>query len=154
MTTKNFRNIRIIIVIALAMAISYSQAFAYQNYFLSIGIMILAALAIYLMRKKVKGVLADERDYETGGKAALLAMQIYCWMGVIAMFILKSQAHINPAYNVAATTLAFSVCIYMLLYSFIFQFKSKNKFWNKWVIYTFIVLLFFVAMSIFGILKM
>ncbi|MDD5639563.1 MAG: DUF2178 domain-containing protein [Candidatus Pacebacteria bacterium] len=151
MTIKKYRNIRIIIVIALA--IIFSQAIIYQNFYLATGLLIVASLLVYSMRKSVKGILADERDYETGGKAALLAMQIYCWIGVIVMFILKSQAHINSAYNVAATTLAFSICIFMLLYSFIFHLKSKNKFWDKWVIYTFIVLLFFVIMGILGILK-
>lgn len=151
MTLKKYKYLRIIIVIALA--IIFSQAYAYQNYYLATGILVTASLAMYLMRKKVKDVLADERDYEYGGKAALLAMQVYCWIGVVAMFILKSMAHFNPVYDVIASTLAFSVCIFMLLYSFIYYVKSKAKFWNKWTIYTLIVLLLFIAMGVLAVLK-
>lgn len=151
MTTKKYNIFRMIIVIALAIA--FSQALIYQNFFLSIGIMIIGSLIVYSMRKNVKEILADERDYEQGGKAALLAMQIYCWMGVIAMFALKSQAYINPVYDIVANTLAFSICIFMLLYSFIFRLKSKGKFWNGWTVYTFIILVIFIILAVMGTIK-
>lgn len=151
MTSKSFKYFKIIIVIALAIA--FSQALIYQNFFLSIGIMIAGSLIIYSMRKNVKEVLADERDYEQGGKAALLAMQIYCWIGVIAMFALKSQAYLNSTYDIVANTLAFSICIFMLLYSFIYRLKSKGKFWNGWTVYTFIVLVIFIILAIIGTIK-
>jgi uncharacterized membrane protein len=140
-----------ILVIALAML--FSQSIIYQNFYLAIGLMIVASLLIYSMRKNVKEVLADERDYEQGGKAALLAMQIYCWIGVVAMFILKSQAYLNTTYDIVANTLAFSICIFMLLYSFIFRLKAKGKFWDGWTIYTFIMLVIFVVLAIMGTIK-
>jgi len=151
MTIKKYRNIRIILVIALAML--FSQAIIYQNFYLAMGLMIVASLLIYSMRKNVKEVLADERDYEQGGKAALLAMQIYCWIGAVAMFALKSQAYINPTYDIVANTLAFSICIFMLLYSFIYRLKSKGKFWSGWTVYTFIVLVIFIILAIMGTIK-
>ncbi|MFA6251941.1 MAG: DUF2178 domain-containing protein [Candidatus Paceibacterota bacterium] len=151
MTIKKYNTFRMIIVIALA--IIFSQSIIYQNYFLAIGILIISSLLVFTLRKSVKEIMADERDYEQGGKAAMLAMQIYCYAGVIAMFIFKSQASLNPSYDIIATTLAFSICIFMLLYSFIYQVKSKGKFWDKWVIYTFLVLLFFLVLGILGILK-
>lgn len=151
MTIKNYQTIKIIIVIALA--IVFSQSIIYQNYFLSIGLLIAATLIMYSMRKQVKEVLNDERDYATGGKAALVAMQVYCWISVIVMFFFKSQAYFNPAYDVIATTIAFSVCIFMLLYGFIYRLYNKNSFWNKETIIVFLILLFFIVLGFLGILK-
>ncbi|MCK9578501.1 DUF2178 domain-containing protein [bacterium] len=151
MTIKKYNIFRMIIVIALA--IIFSQAIIFQNFLLSAGVLIIGSLIVYSMRKNVKEVMADERDYEHGGKAALLAMQIYCWMGVVAMFALKSQAYLNATYDIIANTLAFSICIFMLLYSFIFRLKSKGKFWNGWTVYTFIVLVLFIILAIMGTIK-
>lgn len=140
-----------ILVIALAML--FSQAIIYKNFYLAIGLLIVASLLVYSMRKSVKEIMADERDYEQGGKAALLAMQIYCYAGVIAMFALKSQSYINATYDIVANTLAFSICIFMLLYAFIYRLKSKGKFWDGWTIYTFIILVVFLALAIMGTIK-
>lgn len=151
MTLKNFQRIKLIAVFFLA--IIFSQTIIFQNYLLSIGVLLIATLILYSMRKKVKEVMYDERDLEAGGKAALLAMQIYSWIGVIVMFILKSQAVNNPVYDIVATTIAFSVCILMLLYGLIYRLKNKNKFFDKGIVFSLIVLIFFVILVALGILN-
>lgn len=151
MTLKNFQRIKLIAVFFLA--IIFSQTIIFQNYLLSIGVLLIATLILYSMRKKVKEVMYDERDMEAGGKAALLAMQIYSWIGVIVMFIMKSQAANNPVYDIVATTIAFSVCILMLLYGLIYRLKNKNRFLDKGIIFSLIVLIFFVILAALGILN-
>ncbi|MDD4409077.1 MAG: DUF2178 domain-containing protein [Candidatus Pacebacteria bacterium] len=151
MTAKSYRNIKLVIVIILS--IIFSQSLIYQNFFLSIGVLIIGSLVIASMGKRVKEVIQDERDFEVGGRAALQAIQIYSWIGVIVMFILKSQAVTNPKYDPIATTIAFSVCILMLLYGFIFRIRSKGKLFDGYVIFSLVVLLFFIIMGFLGILK-
>jgi len=86
LTLKQYQVARIIIIIILAAC--FSNLITLKNYFLPIALLVVASLLLMYLRKRVKGVLADERDYQIGGKAALLAMQIFSWMGVVVMFIL------------------------------------------------------------------
>lgn len=151
MTLKKYQKIKLLIVFILS--IVFSQTIIYQNYFLSIGVLLMASLVIYSMRKAVKEVIFDERDLEAGGKAALQAIQVYSWIGVIVMFGLKSQAADNQVYDVVATTIAFSVCFLMLLYGFIYRLKNKNTFLDNGIIFSLIVLIVFVVLAVLGILK-
>jgi len=88
----------------------------------------LSSLLLLYFRKKVTGVIADERDYQVGGRAALLAIQATSWIGVIVMFVLYSLGAANPLYQAIAMTLAFSVCALMLIYSALFKYYSKHNF--------------------------
>jgi glucan phosphoethanolaminetransferase (alkaline phosphatase superfamily) len=80
------------------------------------------------MRRQVKEIIADERDYEIGGRAALLTIQIYAWIATISMLIMYSLRDLNPAYEPVAMTLAYSTCLLMIAYGLIFKFKSRAKF--------------------------
>jgi uncharacterized membrane protein len=151
MTIKKYQTVKLIIVVLLS--VIFSQALMYHNFFLSIGTLIMGTAIVYSMSKKVDGVISDERDWDVGGKAALQSIQIYSWIGVIVMFALKSQSANNQTYDIIATTIAFSVCILMLLYGFIFRLKSKGKFWDKGIIFSLIVLILFAIMALLGILK-
>lgn len=129
MTLKQYQKIKLFSAIILAMF--FSQCFVYKKFILALIILPVVTLILLWLRKKVKEVIADERDYEIGGRAALLAMQIFSWIGVIAMFGFYAFSELNPYYEAVAVTLAFSVCFFMLLYSFIFKFYSRVKFSNK-----------------------
>lgn len=149
MSIKKYRLIKMAIVVASAMV--YSQMFVYKNYIIPIALMVVSALVLMYLRRKVTGVLADERDYATGGKAALLAVQIYSWIAAISMFVLYAFRDINPAYEPIAMTLAFSTCILLLLYSVIFRYYNKVKLGDKKLIYTVIVLILFLIMAVISL---
>ncbi|MDD4271195.1 MAG: DUF2178 domain-containing protein [Patescibacteria group bacterium] len=125
MTLKQFKIIRLAVVIALAA--TFSQAIVLKNYLIPIAALIASILILFYLRSRVKEIIADERDYLTGGRSALLAMQIYSWIAVIIMFILYAKRDLNPAYEPIALTLAYSTCLLMLLYSMIFQCYNKVK---------------------------
>ncbi|MDD5252207.1 MAG: DUF2178 domain-containing protein, partial [Patescibacteria group bacterium] len=97
LTAKQYQTIKLATVIVLAVAIS--QSVFYGNYLMPIALLIAASLALMLLRRKVKEVMADERDYATGGRAALLAIQIYSWAAVAGMFVLYALRDTNPAYE-------------------------------------------------------
>lgn len=125
LTLKQYQVARIIIIIILAAC--FSNLITLKNYFLPIALLVVASLLLMYLRKRVKGVLADERDYQIGGKAALLAMQIFSWMGVVVMFILYALSDTNPYFQPIGMILALLVCVLMLIYSITFRIMSRIK---------------------------
>jgi len=123
MTLKTYNKIRLGVIIVTAFI--FSQSLVLRNFFIPIMVLGLSSLTLFYLRKKVVQVIADERDYQIGGKSALLAIQLTSWIGVIIMFILYALSNANPFYQPIAMTLAFSVCILMLTYSAIFKYYSK-----------------------------
>ena len=126
MTLKTYNKIRIGIVIITAFI--FSQSLVLRNFFIPIMVLGLSSLTLFYLRKKVVEVITDERDYQIGGKSALLTIQLTSWIGVIIMFILYALSNTNPFYQPIAMTLAFSICILMLTYSAIFKYYSKHNF--------------------------
>lgn len=149
LTVKQYQRIKLGLVFVLALI--FSQSLVLKNFFLPIIILIISSLLLMYLRKQVKEVIADERDYATAGKSATLAIQIYSWVAVIAMFILYAFSNLNPYYYSIAMTLAFSTCILMLLYSLIFRFYNKIKFSDKKSIFIILVLILFLFLAIFSI---
>ncbi len=125
MTLKTYNKIRLGVVIVTAFI--FSQSLVLRNFFVPIMVLGLSSLTLFYLRKKVVEVIADERDYQIGGKSALLAIQLTSWIGVIVMFILYALGDINPFYQPIAITLAFSICILMFTYSVIFKYYSKHN---------------------------
>lgn len=150
MTLKTYQRIRLVVVFILAAI--FSQAIALKNYIIPIAVMVVASLFLMWLRRRVKGVIADERDYATGGKSALLAIQIYSWIAVISMFVLYALRDLNPAYEPIALTLAFSTCILMLIYGFIFRYFNNFQFSKKKWIFFLLVSLFAVILAV-GVLR-
>lgn len=131
MTLKKYKTIKIIVTFLLAFI--FSQAIILENFLIPIGAMVIATLILLILRRKVKEIVADERDYIIGGKSALLAMQVFSWISVIAMFVLYSFRHLNPFYEVIGSTLAYSTCLLMIIYSLVFHFYNRATFSeNKW----------------------
>jgi uncharacterized membrane protein len=149
MSIKQYQRIKFISTFILAFICA--QSIVFKNYFIPILILAVTSLLLTYLKSKVKEVVADERDYAIGGKSALLAIQVYSWISVVCMFIFYAFSETNPVYEAIAMTLAFSVCILMLLYSFIFRYYNKISFSdNKKVYFLFLsVLIIFIA--IFGI---
>ena len=149
MTLKQYQKIKLIITVILAFV--FSQAIALKSFFPLIILLLSAALLLIILRRKVTEIIADERDYLTGGKSALLAMQIYSWMAVISMIILYAFRDMNPAYEPIALTLAFSTCILMLLYSVIFRYYNRISLTDKKLVYVVFVFFLFVILAIASI---
>ncbi len=149
MTLKQYQFAKLATVIVLAIAIG--QAVTFRNYVIPIALMVAAALLLMFFRRRVSGVIADERDYATGGRAALLAIQIYAWIAAISMFLFYTFRDINPAYEPIGVTLAFSTCILMLLYGVIFRYYNKVKLTDKKLIYTVLVLVLFLFLAVLAL---
>lgn len=148
MTQKTYHIWRIVIVFLLAMI--FSQSITYGNYLFPVVAMIICSLLLWYLRNRVKGVLADERDYALGGKAALLSIQIFGWLASISTLILYSQRAINPMYEPVALTLSYTVLFLFLVYGIVFRYYNKFKF-DKKNLYLFFAILLILIFTIFGL---
>lgn len=126
MTLKKYQKIKLVLTVIIAVV--FSQAILYQNYLIPLVTLIISSLVLIFLRRQVKDVIADERDYINAGKSASWTIQIYSWIAVIAMFILYAFKNLNPSYEPIALTLAYSTCLLMVINSFIFKFQNKIKF--------------------------
>lgn len=124
MTLKKYQKIKLFITVVIA--VIFSQSIIYNNYLIPLATLVVASLVLIWLRRQVKEVVADERDYANAGKSASWAIQIYSWVAVIAMFVLYAFKDLNFAYEPIAMTLAFSTCLLMFIYSLIFKLKSKK----------------------------
>jgi uncharacterized membrane protein len=124
MTLQQFKTAKIIIAVTLGIIIG--QSVANNNYIVPLMATAVSAIVIYFIRQKVKEVVADERDYEIGGKAARTAMTVFSWIAVIIMFIFYSMRDISPVYEAIALTLSYSVCFLLIIYSLIFKYYYKK----------------------------
>ncbi len=143
MTLKKYQTIKLII--AFILAVIFSQSFIYKNYLLALVSLVVSSLILILIRRQVKEVVADERDYAIAGKSASWAIQIYSWIAVISMLFFYIFQDLNPAYEPIALTLAYSTCFLMFVYSLIFKFQSRTKFnkdKNKFIIFAIVLAIF------------
>ena len=151
MTLKQFKILKLAIVAALAIIVAVSVSS--HNYIIPVIAMATAISLMFYFRRKVKEIIADERDYEIGGRAAGLTIQIYAWLMVATMFLFLGYYDLNPvpeAMTVVAT-LAYSTCLLLLLYSMIFRYYNKVAFLEKKFVYVvigFVVLLFVIVVGL------
>jgi uncharacterized membrane protein len=125
MTYKKFRAVKG--VIAFFLAIIIAQAVIFGNYILAMVAVLTAVGIILITRKKVNEVVSDERDIQISGKAARVSMGAFSVIGAILTFILLAEKEVNPLFEVVGSTLAYSVCFLLLLYSAVFSYYEKQN---------------------------
>jgi len=152
MTFKQYRAVKLVVVMILAMTVSMSVA--RENYLIPVMALGIAIAVLLIVRRKVKEIVADERDYEISGKAARLAMQIFSWFAVVIMLLLYAQRTINPSFEAVATTLAYSVMLLMLLYALIFYYYFKSSFFEGKKIYLIVGLIIIMTLLFFAGLRL
>ncbi|PIT88217.1 MAG: hypothetical protein COU29_03035 [Candidatus Magasanikbacteria bacterium CG10_big_fil_rev_8_21_14_0_10_36_32] len=147
MTLGQYRWIKLVFIIVIAIIVS--QSIIFKNYLIPITSLIVSSLLLIYLRRQVKEVIADERDYAIGGKSAFLALQIYSWVAVIGMLIFYAFRDFNPAYESIGLTLAFSTCFLMFLFGVIFRYYSKFSLTNKKLLYIILISVLFFVVAIF-----
>ncbi len=124
MSLKQFKIVKLITVVILALIVSFSVSLG--NYVIPVMALALAAIILYVLRKRVKEVVADERDYQVGGKAAAMAVQLFSWIVVVVALVLYAKRGANSVFEPLSLTLSFSACFLLLLYSFLFRYYYRK----------------------------
>jgi len=125
MNQKTFHIVRIFF--AMIVAATCSISVVRGNYILPIIIGATAAIVLLAMKKRVEGVLADERDYQLAGQAARWALNIYAVIAAVAAMVLMAGRADNPQYELSAQILAYSACALMISQSLFFKFFQGEK---------------------------
>lgn len=125
MTLKYYTAVRLIVVILLSVFIA--QAIARQDFFWPVVAMMAAMLLLIFLRRRVREIIADERDYALGGTAARWTIQIFSLVVVLCMFLFFSLQDRDPVFEAMASVLAYSTCGLMLLYSIIFTVLCRRS---------------------------
>ena len=81
---------------------------------------------LWVCQKRVKGVIADERDYKIAGQAARAAFTIYSMVMVIIGLIVVSLSKSIPEYELPAHIILYSVCALVLLYAVLFAVYKRR----------------------------
>jgi uncharacterized membrane protein len=102
--------------IAAILAIVVGQAYILRSYILIGASVLIAFFLILFLKKRVKEVLADERDYKIGGDVARWALSIFAvlaWLFSFAMIMLRN---VNPEYEIVGFTLSYAVCALLIIH--------------------------------------
>jgi uncharacterized membrane protein len=124
MTKRMFSIYRIIIVSIVAIAVSFS--ITYGNWYLPVICLVAAWISLYVLRSKIKEVIADERDYKVAGRASGLTIRIYVLLSLILGLILYTAEREKGALFALGSTLLYSACFLMLLYAILFKILEKK----------------------------
>jgi uncharacterized membrane protein len=124
MTLKQYAAIRLLIAMFLAAFIAASTV--RHEFFWPVVAIACALLFLLTLRRFVKGVLADERDYAVGGQAARWTIQIFSMAAVLLMFFFFARQDTQPDFGIVANVLAYTTCALMLLYSALFTILRRK----------------------------
>lgn len=125
MNQKTFYTVRIIFAMVIAMVCSISVV--QGNYILPIIIGITAAIVLYAVKKRVSGVMADERDYKIAGNAARWSLNLYAVFAAIGSMILMASRAESPQFELAAQILAYSACALLIAQGLLFKYFQNRK---------------------------
>jgi len=85
-------------------------------------------ILLYLLRKRVKEVMIDERVHRISEMASRTTLQIFGWVSAASAFILSVFGKgISTGFEQAGYTLAYATCALLLLYSVFYKYYG-NKF--------------------------
>lgn len=149
MTIKQFRTIQLFLVMVLAGVVGWATV--RQNYVIPIVATALTVMLLFYLQNRVKEIIADERDYEIGGKAARLAISVFAWLMIIVMFALLAFRGQSPDFEMLAVALGYSVCLLMVIYSFFIRYYNKIAFLEKKIAYVVVGVLLILLLAIFGL---
>ncbi|MDD4987085.1 MAG: DUF2178 domain-containing protein [Dehalococcoidales bacterium] len=84
-------------------------------------------ITLYLLKRRVKEVMADERSYLISEKAARTALAIFApAVVVVAVVLIVLGNSILPDYREAGTVLAYSACALMVAYHIAHLYHEKK----------------------------
>lgn len=147
MTAHTLFRAKIIVFVIAATLAAWSVAI--EQYFWLLLIFVVASMALFLLRRRVKEVLADERDRAVAGQAALVAMYGFCWIAACAALAAFALRNANQYNETIALTLAYSTCVLMVAYGFVYRFYDRLTHLKRrgWFIAMGLILLAIIAIG-------
>ena len=125
MSKERLRFYRMLIVVAMGALIGWSVAIG--NAIIPIPVVLCGLVLLYLLRKRVKEVIEDERMHKINEKASKVTLQIFgivtALLGVI--LIALSQGSWTD-FRQAGFTLAYSACFLLLVHLILYSYYTRK----------------------------
>ncbi|MDD5038634.1 MAG: DUF2178 domain-containing protein [Dehalococcoidales bacterium] len=126
MDKQRFQRCRQVITVLVAILVGWSVA-TETSVFIPLGGIGAGMALLYLLKRRVKEVMADERSYLISEKAARTALAIFApLVTVVAVVLIILSNSILPDYREAGTLLAYSVCALMVAYHIAHLYHEKK----------------------------
>lgn len=147
MTFAQYRTARAALAAGLGALVAASVVM--ENFPLAAAAVSVAIIIALFLRSRVKEIIADERDYQSGGTAARYTLSVVAVVGAIASFTLLTLRSSNPLFEPIGSVISYSVCGMLLLYSFLFTYLNREYEGRRKLLYmsvaAILVLVFVVA---------
>ena len=126
MSVKALRICRVVITGSIAIAVTIAVALG--NPIITLIAVVIGMGLLYLCRKRVKGVIADERNYRISEKAARITMAIYGpVVGVLSAVLLALSNSLYPDLKPVAYTTAYLSSALVLLYYILYIYYERKS---------------------------
>ena len=149
MKLQQFNQLKIGVVIIVAAIVA--ESVVARNTLIAVLAMVAGALVLLQARSKVKEVIADERDKEINGKAALLAIRLFGWIAAIASLMFITQRNHNPSFMLIAGGLSYGALVLLILYAVISRYYAQITDIKccrlRWILIVTIVILVILAIG-------
>ena len=119
-----FQFYKILMVIALGMIVS--SFVTAGNYVIPLLALVVAFIAMYFLRSKVKAVISDERIEKIAGRAAYMTYSISAVGIALSSMVLMALRNDYPAYVPVTYALAYIACGMILLYVILFKYYNSR----------------------------
>lgn len=124
MTIKQYQVLRLVVSMLIAMTVSISVTM--DNYLAPAIAVTVGLIVLTGARRKVKGVIADERDYSLAGQAARYSLSIFTILLLIGVFGCLAFRDATPELFNIAIFLAYLACALMIINSLVFRFLKAR----------------------------
>ena len=126
MSMKWFRLYGAAIIVAMAALIGWSIATG--NAVVPVPVVIGGAVLLYLLRRQVSDVIADERNYRVSEKASRFAIQVFALVTAISGITLTAvSTNDSTPFRDVGLTLAFCACALLTLYMISYAYHSRKS---------------------------
>ncbi len=119
MSLKQYQIVRIVTAMVLAALVSVSVII---NSFVLVGATVVSGMLLMIfLKKQVREVVVDERDFKIAGKSArwtLCGFSVFALLVSLLLLIFRDQ---NSYFEIVGSILAYSICLLMIIYSSIFN---------------------------------
>ena len=125
MSKERLRFFRMLIVVIMGALIGWSVAIG--NAIIPIPVVLCGLILLYLLRKRVKEVIEDERIHKINEKASKLTVQIFGIVTALlgAIFIALGQDGLSN-FRQAGFTLAYSACFLLVIHLILLSYYTKK----------------------------
>jgi uncharacterized membrane protein len=124
MKLKQYRFYKLLIVMILSAIVS--SFVVAGNFIVPLAMLLVVVLIMFILKRSVNEVMADERIELITGRASRLTFTIATFLIAIAGLILIALRDKYPQYYIIGNVLAYLTCGMLFLYSVIFNYYSKK----------------------------